>query len=445
VRVHFFFGWGVLPTLYLQAILHFGLGLGGFALGQLCYSLSYSLSFFLLGLGGLWGTERLLPDRSVSASFAQLVPQRLEASGGGGNGGGDFSLSLWLSPELASLLGSFTIQTVQKFFLQEGEKLALMTLIGNLNGEQGVYGLVSNLGSLVARFFFQPIEEASFAEFSELLKPSSSSSASTHTASPTLPRKRSVTPAPLLSAWKVLTSMLKLMLMIGLLFLTFGPPYSYSLITLLYGAKWSETAAASVLAHYCAYVSVMALNGVSEAFLFAVVQPQELQAYTHAMLPTSLLYLLSCAALSPYGAKGLVWSNCLSMLCRMLWARRFALRSLKALAGSPTPASPSFSSSSSPPPYSHEPEFNLAPALPSSRLLLSSALAAALAQASEALLGVQVHCRQSSGGLRTRGCLSALGVHIGLGVFTFVGWSWLLLREERPFLKRLRSLLSNEH
>jgi len=31
---------------------------------------------------------------------------------------------------------------------------------------QGVYGLVSNLGSLVVRILFQPFEEAAFAAFS---------------------------------------------------------------------------------------------------------------------------------------------------------------------------------------------------------------------------------------------------------------------------------------
>jgi len=34
--------------------------------------------------------------------------------------------------------------------------------------QQGVYGLVSNLGSLIARLLFQPVEESCFAEFSFL-------------------------------------------------------------------------------------------------------------------------------------------------------------------------------------------------------------------------------------------------------------------------------------
>ena len=35
-----------------------------------------------------------------------------------------------------------------------------------LRREQGVYGLVTNLGSLVVRLLFQPFEEAAFLAFS---------------------------------------------------------------------------------------------------------------------------------------------------------------------------------------------------------------------------------------------------------------------------------------
>lgn len=49
----------------------------------------------------------------------------------------------------------------------------------------------------------------------------------------------------------------------GLVFIAFGPSYSYSLIRLLYGQKWSDGEAATALRYYCFYVIVLAMNGNS--------------------------------------------------------------------------------------------------------------------------------------------------------------------------------------
>lgn len=52
----------------------------------------------------------------------------------------------------------------EKLVLSEGSKLALVGFESSYN--QGVYGLVANLGSLVVRLLFTPIEEAAFTAFS---------------------------------------------------------------------------------------------------------------------------------------------------------------------------------------------------------------------------------------------------------------------------------------
>ncbi|MBA0689462.1 hypothetical protein Goari_007191, partial [Gossypium aridum] len=58
-----------------------------------------------------------------------------------------------------------------------------------------------------------------------------------------------------------LTEALKLVLLIGLVFLAFGPSYSYCLIRLLYGQKWSDGEASTALRYYCLYIIVLAMNG----------------------------------------------------------------------------------------------------------------------------------------------------------------------------------------
>ncbi len=58
-----------------------------------------------------------------------------------------------------------------------------------------------------------------------------------------------------------LRALLRCVALLGLLVAAFGPAYSYTLLRLLYGAKWSDSGAPRVLACYCGYVLVLALNG----------------------------------------------------------------------------------------------------------------------------------------------------------------------------------------
>lgn len=53
---------------------------------------------------------------------------------------------------------------IEKQVLAEGSKMVLVVVQTQYN--QGVYGLVGNLGSLVVRMLFQPLEEIAFATFS---------------------------------------------------------------------------------------------------------------------------------------------------------------------------------------------------------------------------------------------------------------------------------------
>jgi hypothetical protein len=62
-----------------------------------------------------------------------------------------------------------------------------------------------------------------------------------------------------------LMSQLRLLLrcvtLLGLLVAAFGPAYSYTLLRLMYGPRWSDTDAPQVLGYYCSYVLVLAVNG----------------------------------------------------------------------------------------------------------------------------------------------------------------------------------------
>ena len=57
------------------------------------------------------------------------------------------------------------VQAGEKLMLQEGSRVVMVLCA--TSDSQGVYGLVTNLGSLVVRTLFQPLEEAAFLAFSQ--------------------------------------------------------------------------------------------------------------------------------------------------------------------------------------------------------------------------------------------------------------------------------------
>ena len=94
--------------------------------------------------------------------------------------------------------------------------------------------------------------------------------------------------------------------------MSFGPAYTYMLLRLLYGLRWSETEAPRALAMYCVYILLLAANGILEAFVHAVAESRCVQC------------LVCCPAanyLRQHGHDCITW-------CEQL--KGYSLRALKA-------------------------------------------------------------------------------------------------------------------
>ena len=207
-------------------------------------------------------------------------------------------------------------QSVLKHILTSGDAF-LITALTSLSS-QGAYALASNYGSLIARIIFQPIEESSRSLFGRLLP------------SP------AVKPTPLNSGIKslhhaitYLLSLLHLYSLLSLIAVSLGPSIAPLLLRSIAGPRWSATAAPSVLAAYCYYIPLLALNGILEAFVSAVATPAQLREQSAWMLAFSISFATTgvlVLKLWDLSARGLVLVNAVNMVLRIWWSWGFAKR-----------------------------------------------------------------------------------------------------------------------
>lgn len=202
---------------------------------------------------------------------------------------------------LLSIAFNFMGQMILKHILTVGDKLMLYTL-GITHVQKGAYRIVSDLGSLIARIVFQPLEETSRALFSRHLTNTEQS--------PDRSTK-------VMEARDVLRTLLQFNIVLGAFFVFFGSGYTHILLEMLY-AK-GRTDAPGVLAVYCFYVPIMGLNGITEAFVQAVGDSRTLGKQTrYLVFCWSIFATVSyCVLTGGYGGAGLVGANMVNLSLRI--------------------------------------------------------------------------------------------------------------------------------
>ncbi|KAI9991710.1 hypothetical protein PInf_017059 [Phytophthora infestans] len=280
-------------------ILELSLTAYGFA------ELSYALTLLAMFTVFFWSRiyrKSTGEDKFALTSMRQLLPGKPE---------GEVD---WCHQELVTLLVPLSVQSGVKYLLAEGDKWVLAGFASLQH--MGVYGLVSNLGSLVPRIVFLPIEEATKTIFSKLALGQKQKSYDKDDS-----KKKS-----LADGQTLLLVLLKLMNLVGLLFVCFGTSYAYTLVLLLYGVEKARQGVGAALAVYCVYIPFLGLNGVCEAVVHAVGDDHELMRLNKLLGVFFAIYAFSALVLMQlldWGTFGLILANCVNMACRILYCLKF--------------------------------------------------------------------------------------------------------------------------
>jgi oligosaccharide translocation protein RFT1 len=199
-----------------------------------------------------------------------------------------------------------SLQLWVKSILAQGDSIS-MAAFSSLQ-DQGSYALASNYGSLAARVLFQPIEESSRNLVSRLGTDKQNN---------------------IETMRQILFDILKLYLLFSLMVIAIGPPMAPLFLQLVAGSRWTNAGAGDVLACYCYYIPLLAINGITEAFVSAVASTQQLHVQSVFMFSFSVAFAGSAYVslqLFETGAVGLVWASAISMTLRILWSTRFIYR-----------------------------------------------------------------------------------------------------------------------
>lgn len=192
------------------------LGIISFCLAQMAFSflsmVLYYVYFIYLIQNVSYEEETTaegFPLKSLRDFFPRTVPEKSFISWG-----------------LAHLTWSFFKQSFLKKILTEGERY-IMTLFKVLTfSQQGIYDVINNLGSLVARCVFMPIEESYYTFFAHTLVRGSTADQQTQQAAK--------------MASETLEVVLKFVVLVGLTFLVFGHSYSFLLLDMYGGSTLSS-------------------------------------------------------------------------------------------------------------------------------------------------------------------------------------------------------------
>eukprot|EP01025_Chloroclados_australasicus_P022777 TRINITY_DN23343_c1_g1_i2.p1 TRINITY_DN23343_c1_g1~~TRINITY_DN23343_c1_g1_i2.p1 ORF type:complete len:533 (-),score=19.53 TRINITY_DN23343_c1_g1_i2:190-1788(-) len=205
---------------------------------------------------------------------------------------------LWnVDKELYNVCIEFTQQAFWLLIQSQGSNVLLMFMISKQS--QGIYGLVSNIGSFIAGFIFWPIEKSAFIMFSQ--------------SNPNDEQARLNT----------LSKLSKLTTFFGILGILYGPQISPNIIY-LYGQNWTGSMASDILSFYWVFIALKGFKCLLEAYIHAVMNSSKLKFFNNFLVFMSVFHLVFCFVLIwKLGTIGLIVAECVNVFGRIVFAMYF--------------------------------------------------------------------------------------------------------------------------
>ena len=267
--------------------------------GIIIYGIAYLLGSIYLFLGYVFKVKAHLESDAKIGIMQYFTPKKVLSR--------KILTGQYLDTYLMGIVSSFVLQTIVKHFLTVADKIALVSF-GAADSQKGQYKLVSDLGSLVARMIFFPIEDTSRAYFAQTL---------TH--STALLKKENLE-----NSFNYLKALVKFQVLFGLPFVFFAPNYTSILLRVLHSNNDIETS--RLLSFYCCYVPFMGVNGITEAFLQGVGSAGSLNSQMVYMVAFWCIYVATSylfISILQLASLGIILSNILNMVLRIGFSASF--------------------------------------------------------------------------------------------------------------------------
>lgn len=206
--------------------------------------------------------------------------------------------SHFFQPHLLKYWYSLSLQLIFKYILTEGDRFILNYLCST--DEQGIFALINNYGSLIARLVFAPLEETLRMFLTQS----------------TTNKKQVVS---------ILSQIFKFYFYLSLMIVVFAPPNSSFFLMNFIGTKWtnSNDLLYDTFANYWYYIPFLAVNGILEATFHSITNdPVQINSYSKFMVICSMLYFVALFVLINYlqlSLNGLIMANILNMSMRIIY------------------------------------------------------------------------------------------------------------------------------
>lgn len=235
----------------------------------------------------------------------------------------DSPTTFYIDTDRFRLAKSFFKQGFLKQMLTEGEKYMITGFSLMSLGQQGVYDVICNLGSLPARLIFSKLEESSHLYFSQTVKRGDRRDRINEEAAPS----------------KHLSFVVRGLIIFGLVVITFGISYSQLLLFVYGGEKLSSQLSVALLRTHCVYVLFCAVNGVTESYAFNAMTEEQVSRYNYLMMAMTGVFLMCVWVLARVvGPVGFTLANICNLSMRIgynFWVigKRHQLAEVKPLKG----------------------------------------------------------------------------------------------------------------